>query len=653
MALRFQTRLSLAMSFLIGMAICAMAILVLWAATRMILEHYHSMGVTLTKLATRNIQYGVSLPDRVTDRVGEQMVVSGLLVAELVAIAEGDAGKSPDEISALLRDVRDRSKEVRGYPLVDDIWVTDETGREYIGASKVSGFTFSPDPTKNPQSYEFYSLLSPGTPPIIQRFQPRDEDGEYYEYVGVSGVDKPRIIQIGAGERLIKGIKEEFSVQNVVDRFFEDLNATRMMVIDADGKVLAAAGLDTLPPEQLKDPVVCKFAQNFLANPGSTFSVKPFGEEMGVVTRLQGVDGQTPSALFIQHRTEEGFHLIRESFRYVIGLSIVTIGAAIILIMVLSNGFSRPLRALAAGARQFGKGNLDYRVRLDTRDEMESLAVAFNSMADSLQNRMRELERETKRRERLESELAIAAEMQRGLLPESAPRIEGLELTGWSQPAREVGGDFYDFLDMGPGRIGVAIGDATGKGLTAAMLTSECWSVFRALATELQSPAELLARTNRALCNNVGMSGRFVTLFFMIVDTDEGTITYAQGGHNPPILAGVDPKRRIRLSSSKGLPLGIERDCGFEDRVVALEPNDTIVLYSDGVTEARTRDDRLYGEPRFQDIVDRLVMGSIEDIIDGLRRDVESYLSGQDLTDDITMVAVRFKGTLSAVDPSA
>jgi len=632
------------MSVLIAVAISAMAILVLWAATQMILEHFYNMGVTLTKLTTRNIDYGVTLPDRVVDRVGEQMVVSALLVAELVAVGEGDAGKSPEELSAILRDVRERSTAVRGYPLVDDIWVTDETGLEYIGADEVTGFRFSRDPATHPQSHEFYDLLSPGAKPVIQDFQPRDEDGEPFEYVGVPGVDKPRIVQIGAGERLIRGIKQEFSVQNVVDRFFEDLNATRMLVIDSNGDVVAAAGRDGLSSQQLHDPEVRDMATRFLASGKETFDARPFGSELGVVTRLEG-NAETPSrALFIQHRTEEGFDLIRGTVRYVVGVSVVTIAAAVVLIMMLSRGFSRPIKTLVAGAGQFGKGNLDYRVHLDTRDEMASLADAFNTMAESLQERMRQLESETKRRERLESELAIAAEMQRSLLPESPPVVPGLELAGWSQPAREVGGDFYDFLDMGPGRVGIVIGDATGKGLSAAILTSECWSVFRALAATSPSPAELLTRTNQALCGTVGGTGRFVTLFFMVIDVNERLLTYVQAGHNPPLLNRIDSARNLRLTSRDGLPLGVATNCTFTEHIIPLEPNDTVTLYSDGVTEARGPDERLYGEARFQEVLNEAFERPASDVVARVRTDVESHLAGQKHSDDITVVAARFTG---------
>lgn len=640
--MRFQTRLSLAMSLLIAVAIGAMAVVVLWVAATMIIEQYFRVGVTVTKLATRNIGYGAAIPDRVTDRVGEQMVVSALLLSELIAVAERDAHLPPDRIGEILQDVVERSAKPRGYPLVTDLWVTDETGLIYLGAEPLTGFRFSPDPAVHPQSHEFYRLLAPGNEPIIQQFQPRDKDGLRFKYVGVSGTDKPRIVQVGAGEQLIDGIQNEFSVQNVVDRFFIDLNCTRMMVVDIDGNVIAAAGRPDVPAEDLRDPEVVEFCREFLLNTNSVFNATAFGLELAVVTRMPGAAGEPERALFIQHRTSEGIRLVKGALSYVLALSVITLLSAVFMTFVLTRRFSKPIRELAVAAREFSTGNLGYRARIHTRDEMQSLAKSFNAMADSLQVRMRELEAETRRRERLESELAIAAEVQRSLLPEAPPRIEGLELAGWSQPAREVGGDFYDFIVLGPNRVGVAIGDATGKGLSAAMLITECWSALGAVARDAESPAELLARTNAALCGKVGDSGRFVTLFFMVVDVKEGLLRYAQGGHNPPILVCEGRSGRRLLECASGMPLGVDPGCRYEDHTIQLAPGDTILLYSDGLTEARGRDGELYGEARLCRRLDEVIHLPVERLLEAVRHDVERFLNGLELTDDVTIAVARF-----------
>lgn len=645
MALRFQTRLSIAMSMLIVVAVSAMAVIVLWASISSIAEHYHRFGLTVTKLSTRNIEYGASLPGRVMDRVGEQMVVSALILAELIDTAENEAGLSPEAVSQKLKRVVTSSTKLRGYPLVDDLWVTDENGRIYIGANPPPPLQITPDPALNPQSHVFYPLLEPGAGPIIQDFQPRDADGRNFKYVGVSGVDKPRIVQAGAGEQLVKGIQTEFSVQNVLDRFFPDLDVASMLVVDSAGTVLASVGEQDIPRERLNQAEVIRFCVDFLNGEDETrsFQTRPIGDEFGVVTRLRGNKGERPRALYIQHRTEEGRELIRSTFASLFALSALTILIAVAVIMALSRGLSRPVHVLAHGAREFGRGNLDHRVELDTRDEMQRLAVAFNTMADSLQRQMREIETQTSLRERLESELAIAAEMQRSLLPEEPPVVEGLEVAGWSHPAREVGGDFYDLIPLGSGRIGVAIGDGTGKGLPAALLTSECWSIFRTLAEEIESPAEVLSRTNCALCKRVGSSGRFVTMFYMIVDANNGVLRFAQGGHNPPVIVGSAPDRFQLLRSKQGMPLGVKQNCRFEDKEVLLEPADTIVLYSDGITEARGANDRLYGEARFQEILRQGAGGCLDELIARVRADVRDHTRDMDIADDMTLVVLRWR----------
>ncbi|MBX7256055.1 MAG: PP2C family protein-serine/threonine phosphatase [Candidatus Hydrogenedentes bacterium] len=645
MALRFQTRLSIAMSMLIVAAVSAMAFIVLLASIASIAEHYRRFGLTVTKLSTRNIEYGASLPGRVMDRVGEQMVVSALMLAELVDTAENQAKLSPEAISEKLKRVVTDSKRLKGYPLIDDLWVTDESGRIYIGANPVPPLQITPDPALNPQSHVFYPLLEPGAMPIVQDFQPRDSDGKKFKYVGVSGVDKPRIIQVGAGEQLVEGIQSEFSVQNVLDRFFPDLDVASMLVVDSSGTVLASVGEQDMPRERIADSGVIRFCVEFLNDKEETrsFQTRPIGYEFGVVTRLRGNEGEKPRALYIQHRTDEGRQLIRSTFAYLFALSAITILVAVLVIMLLSRGLSHPVKVLAQGAREFGKGNLDHRVSLDTRDEMQRLATAFNTMADSLQRQMREIEEQTSARERLESELAIAAEMQRSLLPEQAPAVEGLEVAGWSHPAREVGGDFYDLIPLGPGRIGVAIGDGTGKGLPAALLTSECWSIFRAIAEDLESPAAVLSRTNNALCKRVGASGRFVTMFYMVIDANNGVLRYAQGGHNPPMIVGADSGRMQALRSKWGMPLGVEADCQFEDREVLLDPADTIVLYSDGITEARGADNRLYGEARFCEVLNGCTGFSLEELIARVRSDVQLHTQDIEIADDMTLVALRWR----------
>ena len=274
-------------------------------------------------------------------------------------------------------------------------------------------------------------------------------------------------------------------------------------------------------------------------------------------------------------------------------------------------------------------------------------------MAISIQEYVHELEQETSRRERLESEFRIAAELQRTLLPEAPPLIEGLELIGWSQPSKDVGGDFYDFIEMGDGRVAVVLGDATGKGLSAALLSTECSSVLRTLADQTDSPSDLLYRTNNEFFKRIGATHRFVTLFLMIIDTRHGTATYASAGHPPPFLVNPGAKGGRWLESEAGYPLGIVNGAAFSETEIRLEARDTIVIYSDGLTDAQNPASEMYGEDRIEKILQATSAEPSEELLRDLRADAEKHMDGKDPIDDMTIVVVRFNPLVEAqVRPS-
>ena len=643
MALRFRSRLSLATILLVGATLVLVTCAMLSIGVAEMASNLQGFGIALTLLANRNIEYGMGLPGKVMDHVRGQMIVSGLVTSELVALAERNTPASPEEIAEALQRVVRRSREYQGYPLVDEFWITDEQGHAYINTEEVC-FTFSPLSDAGGQANEFWPLLTPGAKPVAQDLQRRALDNKKYLYVGVSGADHPRIIQVGAGEKLVESIESAFEPQNIVDRFAQNPSFGRILVVASDGTVEAKAGTPYRLDEGLADAETVRFCTEFLNAPGSdAYRIMPCGRNIGVVTALRNPTGGAPAALFIEHYTQQSMSMI---LSYVLISAIV--GAFMMLAAVLVNSFLcrglyRPIGVLADSVKQFAAGKLDHRAPLKHSDEIGELAQAFNNMADSIQGYVRELEAETQRRERMESELRIAAEVQRSLLPAMPPVIEELDLIGWSMPAKEVGGDFYDFIDMGPRRLGVAIGDATGKGLPAALLVSECGSALRTLAESVESPAELLRRTNNMLHKRIGASCRFVTLFFMLIELDRRVLRYSMAGHNPPLLIGVDPGRQLRLSSDIGLPLGLALDAEYAEVEISLEPGDMIVLFTDGLTEAHDPKDRLYGEARLRTVLAGMAGKPLTEVIESIWEDVRLHMLDREIVDDLTLVGVRFK----------
>jgi sigma-B regulation protein RsbU (phosphoserine phosphatase) len=317
---------------------------------------------------------------------------------------------------------------------------------------------------------------------------------------------------------------------------------------------------------------------------------------------------------------------------------------ALIVCLLVSRGLTKPLMELSRGAKEFGEGNLNYRMKLRRKDEFSNLAQSFNIMAISIQEYMHELERETGKRERLESEFRIASEMQRALLPEAPPIVPGLDIVGWSRPSKEVGGDFYDFLELAPGKIGLVLGDATGKGVPAALLTTQCASALRTLSGQFSDPSELLERTNREFHKRVGATHRFVTLFLMVIDVEKGIARYASAGHPTPLLINSTTGTSRWLEEASGFPLGIVAEAQYDSHEFQLTAGDTVLIFSDGLTDARNHDDVLYGEAHIQTSVESLKEVTVNSVLERTRSDVERYMNGKEAADDMTIVVTKFTG---------
>jgi sigma-B regulation protein RsbU (phosphoserine phosphatase) len=207
------------------------------------------------------------------------------------------------------------------------------------------------------------------------------------------------------------------------------------------------------------------------------------------------------------------------------------------------------------------------------------------------------------RRERLANErreLAEALRIQRKLLPSAMPQLEGWEVAASWQPASGVGGDCFDAISFGSTRLGLSIADVVGKGIPAALLMSNLQAAVRAFATGAAQPAELCHQVNRILCGHIA-EGRFISFFYCLVDNDEATLTYANAGHYPPILVHADGS--VERLATGGAVLGVFPDGGYEQGRVAIQSGDRLVLYTDGITEARSAADEEFGEPRLIDLV--------------------------------------------------
>jgi serine phosphatase RsbU (regulator of sigma subunit)/ketosteroid isomerase-like protein len=254
------------------------------------------------------------------------------------------------------------------------------------------------------------------------------------------------------------------------------------------------------------------------------------------------------------------------------------------------------------------------------------------------------LEQERIERERVEQELRVARSIQHASLPKEVPQLEGWQISPFYKPAREVGGDFYDFHLLSEERLGVVVGDATGKGVPAALVMSTTCGMLQlaARALDSSSPAEVLAQVNETLFARIP-SNMFVTCFYAILDPNSGNLSYANAGHDLPYLWRGGDAKELR---ARGMPLGLMPGMSYEEKEIVLEPRDNVLLYSDGLVEAHDPKGEMVGFPRLRALV---AEQGEEGSLGGLcLEELYSFVGESwEQEDDITLLTLRCSPSLS------
>jgi serine phosphatase RsbU (regulator of sigma subunit)/anti-sigma regulatory factor (Ser/Thr protein kinase) len=296
------------------------------------------------------------------------------------------------------------------------------------------------------------------------------------------------------------------------------------------------------------------------------------------------------------------------------------------------------------GALYLGKRLSDQPYSTDDRRLLGNLASQV-APAMKVAQLVQEQQAEAKERERIHQELQVAALIQQTLLPKQLPSINGWNVDAFYRPARAVGGDFYDFIELGDDRLGVVIGDVTDKGVPAALVMATCRSMLRAAALRLDLPSEVLADVNDALVPEIPPA-MFVTCLYAIIDTAAGEIVFANAGHNLPYVRTREGVVELRAT---GMPLGLMPGMTYDEKTYSFQDGDLMVLTSDGITEAHNAEGEMYGFPR---LMGQVAGKSKDDMVNALVGDLERW-TGPDAEqeDDITLVVVR--RTLSAEGSAA
>ena len=298
--------------------------------------------------------------------------------------------------------------------------------------------------------------------------------------------------------------------------------------------------------------------------------------------------------------------------------------------------FVKPILELQDGVKQIAQGNLDKTLDVKTGDEIEELADSVNNMSADLKTYISNLSKVTAEKERIATELSVATNIQKGMLPHLEPDFVGnsrFELFASMDPAKEVGGDFYDFYMLDEHRLGITIADVSGKGVPAALFMAISKTILKSALMYVDGKtnlAGLVEKANRQICSN-NEEMLFVTAFVGVLDLKTGIMNFVNCGHNPP------------LAFYKAL--GIDEEASYREERLKLAPGDMLFLYTDGVTEAMDPDGRLFSEGRLKESLDRTGGAvAVREILETVRKDVGAFAGTAEQSDDITMVGLRYLG---------
>lgn len=438
------------------------------------------------------------------------------------------------------------------------------------------------------------------------------------------------------------------TIQSVVDQFTEIEGVSYVIVFDGQGEAISHTFVPTVPGEVLE---LQRRTQTQAFKGGAATNnlrIAGTGDFLDVAFPiLAGVGGYVHVGMDRK--------LIRSRIWSAVakqqGLMFAIFLLSVLVAYVLVNRISQPLKQLAAHAGKLATQDFSEpetgpsdigRLPEKSHDEVGELAESFITMERALRQSVRELKETTAAKERIESELKIARDIQMSMVPKIFPPFPHrpeFDLYATLVPAREVGGDFYDFFFIDENHLCFAIADVSGKGVPASLFMAVTRTLFRTTAGKVSGPDQILTLLNREMCRD-NDSCMFVTVFCAVLDIRTGEVEYSNGGHNLPYFVNHDGIKA--LENTGGMALGLMEDVTYRSAKILLRAGDGLFLYTDGVTEAMDEGGNLFSERRLEDFLHHANGSSVTEIIRGAVDQVRSHAAGAPQSDDITALALKY-----------
>lgn len=356
------------------------------------------------------------------------------------------------------------------------------------------------------------------------------------------------------------------------------------------------------------------------------------------------IDGKIQTTGLVDVAQEEADKIATSTFIAMVAGMAASAVLALLVGILYSNKIANPIRRLEEGVREIAKGGLDFNLDIKTGDEIENLAEAFNIMTNDLKHYIDDLTNVTAEKERIGAELEVATHIQSSMLPSNFPAFpqhKEFDIYASMIPAKEVGGDFYDFFLVDDDHLGIVMADVSGKGVPAALFMVITKTLIQNYAQKGDSPADIMMHTNNQLCQN-NDANMFVTAWVAIVNIKTGVVNYTNAGHNPPLLKRNSGEFEY-LPTDPGFVLAGMEGMNYEEFTINLSQGDILYLYTDGITEATNSKDDLYSEERLLEKINEYDTNSLQGLIDNIKLDIDKFVGSSPQFDDITMLALKYE----------
>jgi len=397
-----------------------------------------------------------------------------------------------------------------------------------------------------------------------------------------------------------------------------------------DLKKVISSNRITMVDSSLSNPSLLSGEQLSLV--GDTICVIVPIEENGIRVGMLGVTSST-----------DQIHAARRaSINSVVSITVLILLVGVPLTMVMVRRKLRPITTITDKLKEVDFANLELDVTVKDRNEFGYLAETLRVMGDKLNLAQRDIVE----KERVARELEIAREIQKNILPRTYPKTASFEFSGAYRSAREVGGDYYDFIDLDDYHLGFLVADVSGKSLPGMLVMLLTRDIVIRLARSMHRPADLLSAVNQELSTSI-KKGMFVTMFYGVLGKQTGLFTYASAGHNPLVHLNQQTGE-AELIKTKGYPLGMMPDDQFRKRIetqqIRLSEDDWLIQYTDGINEAQNAEGEEFGMKRFMQVLKSRSSGQPEDLSTETLNELEAFVGSAPQYDDITLLTLKWSG---------